>query len=483
MRRTGKMRMLCTLALAGVMSFAALGAHAQCGRAPAEHPETHQETAQELTGGITVSAHNIAKASWALTDRNRATKFQIPAGTSVTITSEQAASSVYIIWDHTPDDWKLVCGDKEITFDRTNSFLHHYTELPEKTTRIELEAEDDMGVVCDVYLFEEGAAPDWVQCWQMPYERADLLVLPTHADDELLFFGGTLPYYAAEKGYRVQVAYLTNHNGEPYRPHEMLNGLWMCGVRAYPVIGSFPDYYSESLDHAMELYDVDEVLSYQTELIRRFKPYVVIGHDTAGEYGHGVHRLNSYGLMQIVNKTADPEWCPESAEKYGVWEIPKLYLHLYPENEIVMDWSVPVKPLGGKTAYQIACEAYKCHVSQQRGFQMGEKDVYGSTRFGLAHTAVGPDVLKNDFFENIVFEEETIHQPEELCREPKPQNSSASSEELQPDETAKMPADGAEQTEQSEPIRFSGVLLAVSGVLMLAFLAQLAVRSKTNKKR
>ena len=47
---------------------------------------------------------------------------------------------------------------------------------------------------CDVYAFGAGELPDWVQQWQPPLADADLLVLPTHADDEHLFFGGTMPY-------------------------------------------------------------------------------------------------------------------------------------------------------------------------------------------------------------------------------------------------------------------------------------------------
>lgn len=469
------------LLLAGVMFWAAFGANAQGEQEKAENPAAQQPTAPELTTGISVSAHNMDKASWVLTDRNRATKIQLMSRTSVILESEQEMASVYIIWDHTPDSWKLLCGDSEIEFDRENSFLHQYVALPEQTTRIELKAEDDRGILCDVYIFGKGEAPDWVQRWQMPYERADLLALPTHADDELLFFGGTLPYYAIEKGYRVQVAYLTNHNGEPYRPHELLNGLWSCGVRAYPIISDFPDYYSESIEHAMELYDVEQVLSYQTELIRRFRPYVVVGHDTAGEYGHGVHQLNAYGLMQIVNKTNDPEWFPESAEKYGVWEIPKLYLHLYPQNKIVMDWSVPIEEAGGKTAYQIACEAYQCHVSQQRSFQMGQKDRYRCSDFGLAHTTVGKDIQKHDFFENIVFEEETIQLPQPPESKSEAQSISDPAHEMPLQELEAPAENGKEpQTKASVPLWLFVALLAASGMLLL--MIWYAVRRKARKK-
>ena len=48
-------------------------------------------------------------------------------------------------------------------------------------------------------------------------------------------------------------------------------------------------------------------------------------------------------------------------------------------------------------------EAYKLYVSQQQPqYQVEPRDsVKSCYLFGLAYSAVGPDVLKNDLFENI----------------------------------------------------------------------------------
>ena len=37
------------------------------------------------------------------------------------------------------------------------------------------------------FVFGEGELPDWVQRWEPTVEKADLLVLATHPDDELIF--------------------------------------------------------------------------------------------------------------------------------------------------------------------------------------------------------------------------------------------------------------------------------------------------------
>ena len=69
----------------------------------------------------------------------------------------------------------------------------------------------------------------------------------------------------------------------------------------------------------------------------------------------------------------------------------KLYLHLYPENQIVFDWSVPLESMGGKTGIQLAEEAYALHITQ-RGSGMSVTETgteYDNRVFGLAYTAVG----------------------------------------------------------------------------------------------
>ena len=48
----------------------------------------------------------------------------------------------------------------------------------------------------------------------------------------------------------------------------------------------------------------------------------------------------------------------ESAEKYGAWQVKKLYLHLYDTASITMDWRVPLAAFDGKTALYYAKKNY-----------------------------------------------------------------------------------------------------------------------------
>ena len=105
-----------------------------------------------------------------------------------------------------------------------------------------------------VYAHEYAPLPDG--------EKDDLLVLAGHPDDEILFFGGTIPYYAGERGLNVVVAYLTcgtYSDGTQVRRSELLNGLWEMGVRTYPVIGDFWDKYSKKLETAYDAWGKTKV--------------------------------------------------------------------------------------------------------------------------------------------------------------------------------------------------------------------------------
>lgn len=322
------------------------------------------------------------------------------SGTKITLSAAEPVYGIYLVWDKPPEPWQLSYGTCKETHGE-NGFLHEYIALSEPADALTLQTGTSPSLLCDVYLFRNGDLPDWVQLWQPPYPRADLLLIPTHADDEHIFFGGTMPYYAGESGLKVQVAYLTNHWGEPYRPHELLNGLWKVGITHYPVISEFEDIKPPTLEDAKKHYGVENITAYITELLRRFKPLVVIGHDVNGEYGHSVHKLNAFCLQRAVNYSANPYRYPESVQRYGTWDVPKTYLHLYGENPIVMDWSIPLAAFGGKTALEAAKEGFNAHTSQLKYFEVRADGKYDCRKFGLYRSLVGKDIAGNDFTENL----------------------------------------------------------------------------------
>lgn len=363
-----------------------------------------------------------------LTDGNEKKKVTVQGQLSVS--AEQPIDSLYLIFYNKTTDVVLTAGDQERTVNA--AFLRQYISISElfgeKQSQITLTFKESVAMT-ELYGFAD-APPAWVQVWEAPCEKADLCLMTTHADDEQLFFAGILPTYAGERGYEVQVIYFTDHVNEPVRRHELLRGLWTVGVKHYPVIGPFPDQYSKSGTVAENQlknkgFSHEDIVGFQVEMLRRFKPLVVIGHDPLGEYGHGQHILNSATLREAVECSANAEVYPESAQLYGVHDVPKTYLHLWEENPIVLNWDIPLEKFGGKTAFQVTKEGFLCHDSQQytwfRRWLNGNNgeitlatqiETHSPCQFGLFRSLVGEDVEKNDFFENQLSYEQ-IRQKEE----------------------------------------------------------------------
>ena len=126
----------------------------------------------------------------------------------------------------------------------------------------------------------------------------------------------------------------------------------------------------------------------------------LLAQDIDGEYGHTQHLIVSQACIDAVDLAADPDKYPDSAS-CGPWLIKKLYLHLWPEDQLRMDWHQPLTAFGGKTGLQIAEEAFACHVTQQERWKVEDGGEWDNALFGLWRTTVGADVMKNDLFENI----------------------------------------------------------------------------------
>ena len=79
-----------------------------------------------------------------------------------------------------------------------------------------------------------------------------------------------------------------------------------------------------------------------------------------------------------------------------------LIIHLWKENGIDMDWRQPLEAFGGKTAFEVAEDGFRCHISQQvTDYHVEDWGPWDNSLFGLYRTTVGPDDDKDDFFENL----------------------------------------------------------------------------------
>ena len=132
-------------------------------------------------------------------------EFELPEG--------ETAGYLYVCFTEMPQSWAVeerVDGKWRVVAEGGTDYLHALVELNGQN---HFRIVENSGVTTrlkfnEVFVFGEGELPDWVQRWQPTAEKADLLVLATHPDDELIFFGGTIPTYAVEREKRVVVAYM-----------------------------------------------------------------------------------------------------------------------------------------------------------------------------------------------------------------------------------------------------------------------------------
>lgn len=328
---------------------------------------------------------------------------------AITAPEGKPIAGLYVCFGNMPESWEIQTSDDGkdwfTAVPGDTRFLHAYVALPQPAQHVRLAVTSEKKTalrINDLFVLSEGDLPDWVQVWQPTEEKADILFLSTHPDDELIFFGGAIPTYAVEQQRKVVVAYFTRSNTT--RSSELLNGLWHMGVRTYPVIGNFKDSYAKNLKAAYKSAGgKGKVNEWIVGLYRQYKPEVVVTQDTNGEYGHKQHMMIADAAQNCIALAANEDEFTASTIAYGTWQVKKLYLHLHPENQITFDWTVPLKSMNGATGIELAEEAYTLHKTQaSSGMSVTETGTkYDNRVFGLAFTTVGEDVRKDDFLENI----------------------------------------------------------------------------------
>ena len=381
------------------------------------------ETAENLTAGCKISVSSTKQRIHRMTDGDYTSYWASAKSVEpwVDITSGTPIYGVYLCFERKPEKWEIRGKNGETLFTGETEFHHVYCALNGET-EIRITAVGDgkteMGFN-EIFVFGEGEVPEWVQQWNPTPEKADILFFVAHPDDDLLFMGGAIASYGPGRAdSTVAVAYLTYSNTT--RRSEMLNGLWTLGIREYPIIGDFRDFYYNKSKKMSDIYAAQTggkngVLGWVTEMFRKYKPEVVVTQDEKGEYGHPQHRLVADASKVCFEAAAEAGSYPESAEKYGTWQVKKLYLHLYgPEEEQTQfDFTIPREEFGGLTANELAQKAFEEHKTQAgKGWKFSGKKVvfsveeygvkrYPANRYGLYATTVGADTGHTDFLENI----------------------------------------------------------------------------------
>ena len=207
-----------------------------------------------------------------------------------------------------------------------------------------------------------------------------VLMIAAHPDDE-----DTGLLTALARGMGAETAYLSLSRGEGgqnligprlheglgvIRTGELLAARALDGGEQY-FTRAFDFGYSKTLDEALELWPLEEVLRDVVYVVRKFRPHVIVSvFSGTPRDGHGQHQLAGIAAREAFAAAGDPDRFPELAA-HGVtpWQPAKLYNS---NRSFSRDGTVSVPtgtfdPVLGRSHYQLAMESRSQHRSQDMG--------------------------------------------------------------------------------------------------------------------
>ncbi len=207
-----------------------------------------------------------------------------------------------------------------------------------------------------------------------------VLMIAAHPDDEDTGLLATLA-----RGMGAETAYLSLSRGEGGqnligpRLHEGLGVIRTGELVAARALDGGEQYftrafdfgYSKSLDEALELWPLDEVLRDVVYVVRKFRPQVIVSvfSGTARD-GHGQHQLAGVVAHEAFDAAGDPARFPELAA-HGVapWQPRKLYrsMRFIAAQATLAVPTGTFDPVLGRSHFQLAMESRSRHRSQDMG--------------------------------------------------------------------------------------------------------------------
>jgi LmbE family N-acetylglucosaminyl deacetylase len=281
--------------------------------------------------------------------------------------------------------------------------------------------------------------------WLTYINQGSIMVVSAHPDDEGIFFGGALPYYA--QVLEVKTIHVSMTSGDWGRPPEVREAELTNADTVYfgrtvtASIGLPPDPSADlffprfkdaptgTVDETWDYWNdgipdngdaaegkqkaIDTVATY----IRTFQPDVIITHDFDGEYGHSNHKATAIAVADAYDRAADPCY----VDGNDLWQAKKIYIHQSESNglgtsgrtfeggwlfhdyweQVTIDSDNDDTP--DMTPRQVADLGLDEHVSQGQPdvstvYRTGENfNGHHSEWWGLYRTEVGPDTIADPF--------------------------------------------------------------------------------------
>jgi hypothetical protein len=192
----------------------------------------------------------------------------------------------------------------------------------------------------------------------------------------------------------------------------------------------------------------------------------------------------------------DAAFIPEQAALLGTWDVSKTYLHLYDENAVRLELNQPLDGFGGRTALEVASDAYLKHVSQQWcWFYVSDTYQYSCAKFGLYRTTVGVDTVTGyeggegaNMLEHISISDsknEAASNPYDDASNQKNEVSDNKSEDLSPETSTPVTSGNSNDSIVNNSRTAAALIVLMAMILLLILMLSLVVmlNHKRNRKK
>ena len=236
-----------------------------------------------------------------------------------------------------------------------------------------------------------------------------VLMIAAHPDDE-----DTGLLTALARGMGAETAYLSLSRGEGgqnligprlheglgvIRTGELLAARALDGGKQF-FTRAFDFGYSKSIDEALGLWPLEDVLRDVVFVVRTFRPHVIVAvFSGTTRDGHGQHQVAGVVAHEVFAAAGDPDRYPELA-RWGVepWSPAKLYqsVRFSPRDATLAVPTGTFDPVLGRSHFQLAMESRSQHRSQDMGSGqfMGPRSSslrLEQSRAGAGNAATGDD--------------------------------------------------------------------------------------------
>jgi LmbE family N-acetylglucosaminyl deacetylase len=284
---------------------------------------------------------------------------------------------------------------------------------------------------------------DYKDTSNLPEMKMDIMVIAAHPDDEAIFFGGAIPYYAQVLKKNIILVNMTTdwltRTGERkknsyIREEELREASIRYGLKQEPIFAllqqnnkfwpiegtwdRWSDYVRNSRGIAEGKYRSSRFLA---EQIRKYKPDVIMTHGLNGEYDNPDHQATAFSAIAAFDLAAGKETILDDGETPSlylsaegvsgeIWQVKKLYLHYSADhsetgiNHLFHDYWED-KSIAESSPRETANYGLKAHSSQGEHFVSSVYDNRGRASFSrypselwtLYRSEVGADRVLNRF--------------------------------------------------------------------------------------